>query len=303
MTITVAWIRRLKDTEELIVASDSRLRNQGAMNQCQKIFPLDRGDCCLGFCGSAQIAYPLFVQTASALNHHLKTRSRALDVSQLGGFVGKILNNLVHSWKDIKRSEKTEALEDTRIFFGGWSFEANRFLLGNFIYREDKFNYHQEKMRTIFPWREKGKSLLFIGDYEEDYRRELASIMERKFGKAKKRGVHIDILFDFEPVEALFNLLQSENAGSLTAIGGAPQMLKIYRYASCLPFVIRTSEKKHFLFGRELFLWEKTENPILDLSKAGCSVSYPGQMIPLPPDVMPASKKRKGRADTTGPIL
>ena len=75
MTITLAWVRNNKDTTELLVASDSRLRSRGAIDQAQKIFRLDRGDCCLGFCGDAQVAYPLFVQVGSALNNYIRTRT------------------------------------------------------------------------------------------------------------------------------------------------------------------------------------------------------------------------------------
>lgn len=85
MTITVAWTRKNKNTSELLVASDSRLRSRGAIDQAQKIFRLERGDCCLGFCGDAQIAYPLFVQVGSALNNFIKTRTRAEDVTDLSG--------------------------------------------------------------------------------------------------------------------------------------------------------------------------------------------------------------------------
>ena len=62
MTITISWLRKKGATVELVVASDSRLRSRGALDQAQKLFRLDRGDCCLAFCGDAQVAYPLFIQ-------------------------------------------------------------------------------------------------------------------------------------------------------------------------------------------------------------------------------------------------
>ena len=82
MTLTIAWVRRVKDTAELVVASDSRLRSYGAMDQCQKIFPLQRGDSCLAFCGDATVAYPFFVQAASGLNGFIRSRTRADDIHE-----------------------------------------------------------------------------------------------------------------------------------------------------------------------------------------------------------------------------
>ena len=118
MTITVAWVRRNKATKELIVISDSRLRSRGAINQAQKLFRLERGDCCLGFCGDAQIAYPLFMQVGSGLNNFLKTKSRASDVTDIVNNIRMILNNLVDSW-DLPDDEKFQELSSTMILVCG----------------------------------------------------------------------------------------------------------------------------------------------------------------------------------------
>jgi hypothetical protein len=83
VTITIAWVRRNKGTAELVLASDSRLRSYGALDQAQKLFPLERGDCCLGFCGDTRIAYPLFIQVSTSINNYVKTRTRALDENRV----------------------------------------------------------------------------------------------------------------------------------------------------------------------------------------------------------------------------
>ena len=43
-------------------------------------------------------------------------------------------------------------------------------------------------------------------------------------------------------------------------------MLKLYPFGNSLPIVVRNSKDQHYLFGRRLFDWEKTEYPILDLT-------------------------------------
>lgn len=95
-------------------------RTRGPMDQAQKIYQLKRGDCCLSFCGDAQIAYPLFVQVSVALDNHFRTSSRALDVTSLTGRIEKILNNMIDSWP-LPTAEKAEDLAGTTILFAGWA--------------------------------------------------------------------------------------------------------------------------------------------------------------------------------------
>lgn len=281
MTITIAWVRQNKNTCELIVASDSRLRSRGALDQAQKLFLLERGDCCLGFSGDAQIAYPLFMQVGSALNNFIKTRSRAADVTDVSANIEAILNNLVSSW-DLKRSEKQQELETTNILFGGWSWMHRKFVIGVFRYDNNKFAYHQFKTRLPHPWKEKTRSLVFTGDYEKEYMEALDRILTDKHGKPP-RSTKKEVNFDYEPIEAL-NALLLENAvsKSLTAIGGAPQLAKVYSYGNSLPIVIKNHATDRFLLGRKLFEWEKTEYPILDLTRMPPEFIYPMSHIPVP---------------------
>ncbi len=60
------------------------------MDQAQKVFRLERGDCCLAFCGDAQVAHPLFITVGSTLNNFIKTRSRAEDVTQVRYLIEQI---------------------------------------------------------------------------------------------------------------------------------------------------------------------------------------------------------------------
>jgi hypothetical protein len=292
MTITVGWIRRNKSTSELLIASDSRLRSRGALDQAQKILRLERGDCCLGFSGDAQIAYPLFVQVGSTLNNYFGTRSRAADVTNLAQNIGAILNNLVGSW-DLPTEEKREELATTRIMFAGWSWKHRRFDIGFFKYHDGSFSFFHDKAKTPHPWYEKSRSLVFIGDHRKEYMQTLASVLEERHGKtAKTSKKQID--FDYEPVEALQLLLTQNTAPNLPSIGGAAQLIKVYAHGNSLPIVIRTAKTAHYLFGRRLFEWEKTEYPVLDLTQKSSSILYPMSGVPLPKDLRKKWDPRTG---------
>jgi hypothetical protein len=281
MTITIAWLRRTKDTTELVFASDSRLRSFGAMDQAQKLFRLERGDCCLGFNGNTGIAYPLFMQVSSALDNFIRTRTRAADVIEVAVHIGNILNNLVASW-DAKPAVKKEWLADTNIVFGGWSWRYQRFEIGVFVHTGKEFAFRHPKARLNHPWREDGRSLVFVGNYKEEYLDELATVLASRYGKQTNPKY---FTFDYEPVEALNSLLKRTAKDiDFSDIGGGPQMVKVYSFGNTMPIVIRRSNKEHLLLGRQLFDWEKTEYPILDLTKAKPIFFYPMSEIPLPKD-------------------
>lgn len=282
MTITLAWVRQNKDTTELLVASDSRLRSRGALNQTQKIFRLERGDCCLGFCGDAQVAYPLFVQVGSALNNFIRTRTRGADVTEVVDKIASVLTNLLSSW-DLDAAGIAEEIADTRILFAGWSWRFRRFEIGQFVPDGTTFRYDRRKARLPYPWREKNRSLVFLGDYKREYMGMLSGVLTRRHGPQPSRGPAKVVNFDYEPVEALLALLRRGHVeGGLTSIGGAPQILKIYPFGADLPLVVRENSTEHYLLGRKLFEWEKTTYPILDLTQDPPSFIYPLGTIPLP---------------------
>ena len=184
MTITIAWVRQNKNTSELLVASHSRLRAYGAIDQAQKLFRLERGDCCLGFCGNAQVAYPLFVQVGTTLNNFVRTRTRAEDITDITDTIGRVLNNLIGSW-DLPEADKADQLTSTRILFSGWSWKHRRFDIGFFMADGCTFNFHHRKMRISHPWHENRRSLVFIGDYEREYRSALFADFEREMIRAR----------------------------------------------------------------------------------------------------------------------
>lgn len=284
MTITLGWIRKNKNTQELIVASDSRLRSRGAMDQCQKLYHLARGDCCLAFCGDTHVVYPLFIQFGSAIDNFIKFKTRATDVTDLVNSVRLILNNLVASW-DIDDADKKAELDETKVLFAGWSWRFSKFKLGVFEFKSGSFEYSRARTKLPYPWKENSKSLIVIGDYKDVFLNNLSSALGVKYGPITgQEPKKID--FDYEPISALSKLLlQSKKTDKMMLIGGAPQMLKVYPHANTLPIVIRFEEEEHYLFGRKLFDWEKTQYPILSLTSDEPIFHYPMASIPLPKSV------------------
>jgi hypothetical protein len=285
MTITLAWVRHHLAPPEIVVASDSRLRARGPMDQAQKIYQLQRGDCCLSFCGDAQIAYPLFIQISVALDNHMRTSSRALDVTSLTDRIEKMLNNMIDAWK-LPTAEKATDMEGTTILFAGWSWRFEKHHIGIFkLERDHRFHFHRAGIKLPHPWRAGRKAdLFFIGDYKTEYLEKLTAILQQRYpAPPPKRNEKILVQWDYEPAEALQALLREPDPGDRRAIGGAPQVVKIYPFARTSPIVVRTGKGQHFLLGRRLFSWEITEYPILDIStRRKAKVLYPKSCIPNP---------------------
>jgi ATP-dependent protease HslVU (ClpYQ) peptidase subunit len=85
MTLSIAWVRKIGPTPELIFASDSRLTGGGNVDHCQKVFSLPREDCCISFAGSTFIAYPVIMQLQNTIVEYKKLLDRAMDVDSLKG--------------------------------------------------------------------------------------------------------------------------------------------------------------------------------------------------------------------------
>jgi hypothetical protein len=196
--------------------------------------------------------------------------------------VGQVLNNLIGSW-DITVKEKAAELAGTRILLAGWSWENKRFDIGYFAYEKDGFRFHHQRAKKPHPWHEKERSLVFMGNYEAAYMQELKDVLSTRHPAGKDASDKVMVDFDYEPIEALHSLLtKSRSSKDFLAIGGAVQMIKVYPYGNSLPFAIRMAPASHFLLGRELFEWEKTEYPVLDLTGTKPIVHYPLSYIPLP---------------------
>src|SRR5438874_13790554 len=95
MTISLAWVRKVGATTELIVASDSRLSFGCRWDCCPKVLALPRGDAVFSFAGNTMYAYPVMLQAIAAVSQHPKLLGRGLDICDLKGHLLRMLNGMV----------------------------------------------------------------------------------------------------------------------------------------------------------------------------------------------------------------
>ena len=253
MTLTMAWVRKAGQKEEMIIASDSRLRSLGAWDAAPKIIPLPRGDAAIAFAGETNYAYPMMIQVINSINSYGPALSRRQPLAALKGHLIRVINLMLEQLKDVP----TELRESPAAFFllAGYDWTASEFKIWKLHFDKSigRFTF-----RPATPWRGEGndeKVLSIIGDEIGEARDVVLEHLRTPDGI--RSGA-----FDMEPMRALAFMIDSEKFHS---IGGHIQMVKVYKAMQCVPFTISRNGTRSLL-GRPLLDYEKSETiPTLTL--------------------------------------
>jgi len=254
MTISLAWVRKVREVKELVVASDSRLSFGCRWDCCPKVLALPRGDAVMCFAGNTMYAYPVMLQAAAAVSQHLRLLSRGMDLDDLKGHLLRVLNSMVSLIHDLPIGAVNEP--DTTFLLGGWSWKHNQFKVWLLHY---DVSLKEFTFRPANRWRGLNidKILAFTGDYAAEYKDRLIMLLRKK-NKLESGG------FDMEPLEVLRDMLRD---ASFDLIGGAPQIMKVYKYCSFQPYAVFWPNKaaaKVNLLGRPLLDYEQSGYLVLD---------------------------------------
>lgn len=261
MTVAVGWIRRYKDIDELIIASDSRLCGGYRWDRCPKILCLPRNDCAIAFAGDIGYAYPLMMQAYFASGETHQAMDRALDVVKFNGF---LLSQINAMQSDVKFKASDEDIYENEFIVGGYSWTYQDFKLWRYRYNVHAKRFDKQEFNSIFKGRF-GK-IVFAGDAKERLVKELISILQKRYNS--DYSLFDGVGFNMEPFEALVSLLRKTTPGD--TIGGPPQLVKIYRHMNCKPIGVYWPEKVDDLFanrtllGRQLFPNEKCDFSFID---------------------------------------
>lgn len=249
MTIAVSWIRKAGKHEELVFASDSRLRSYGSWDANPKIFLLDRTDCAIAFAGDTQYSYPLINQIQTFIKSYPKSQNRFQDICHFKGHLLNMINFMLQHKSDYEEP-------DVRFLFGGYSWDRKRFYLWHIYFDKKIKRFSCAEVRT---WKgiKVNRVVSFIGDYHFEFRSRLIDLMKRK-------NKFIQGYFDMEPFEVLKDMILENK---FDAIGGAPQLLKVYEHMNRTPIAVKwniSGNSINTLLGRPLQEYEFSNYPIID---------------------------------------
>jgi hypothetical protein len=254
MTICSAWIRRVGQSEELIFCSDSRLRKYGSWDANPKIFTFDRSDCAICFSGDTLFSYPLMIQLKNVIHANPKIESRFQRLEVFKEIIVKNLNSLISHKSDYE-------IPDVNFLFGGYCWFRQGFKIWKLEYDSVKKEFFSKQL-TNGIWKKGDLPVFFIGDYLEDARKRLIELLKTRSSFTKKNFI------DMEPLEIIAAMLRLPNLEKdYNRIGGAPQLLKVYKSLNRVPFGVAwpvNGKDEVTLFGMPMHSLSGFPYPILD---------------------------------------
>jgi hypothetical protein len=141
---------------------------------------------------------------------------------------------------------------ETAFILAGYSWLSNRFRTWILHYTKLTKQFGFASPPAVY-----GNQLCLAGDYLKEAKEKVVELL-RSRNKDKGAG------FDMEPFEVLRDMCRDE---AFPQIGGAPQVLKIYRHMNTMPYAVywpsRESKKVSFM-GRPLLDYEMTSYLVLD---------------------------------------
>jgi hypothetical protein len=263
VTVVVAWVRTLRDgTEELVVASDSRLNGGGNLDCAPKILTLPRSDAVIAFAGSTYFAYPLMLQLSQAIHAHSPLRDRAVDYHKLRDHAITVFNSMVSSFSG---AAKALQIKETAFILGGYSWVDKAFMIDVISWRvgDDRFGY-RPCLRGIGNF---GK-FAYAGDWGRRAFHSLTTTLKAQYGTSSvSRSSHLQRKFGWEPFTVIRDMLKRTTA--IESIGGPPQLMRVTQHMNVRPTAVYWPSKAKgavYLGGRPLMPYENVDHWILDPS-------------------------------------
>src|SRR5258708_30718157 len=132
MTLSMVWLRGTGATEELVIATDSRLRFGCAWDCCPKILTFARGDAAICFAGDTMHAYPIMLQLKSSVEQHQATRTRERDLVDLRSHLISVANGMRDHIHDLPVGQAQPDVPETVFVLGGYSWKTAEFVIWTF---------------------------------------------------------------------------------------------------------------------------------------------------------------------------
>jgi len=281
MTVAAAWVRTIRDCEELVFVSDSRLSGGArTFDYCAKILTLPRSDCAIAFAGETDNAYPLMHQLALAIDVFGPLRERRMDIREVRSHAIKIFDSMSSSISSAFEEARTP--DNVWFLFGGYSWVAKEFFLWKIEYSKERKGFidvpavllaTNSGAKKVFLLSERSAlrdntsrilgQVAFAGDQGGEGMKRLLALMTERYQQEPK-------MFDagslnLEPFEVVRDMLR--DSARAHSIGGAPQVVKVYQHMNTQPIAVIWPSAKDgqvFLQGRPLLGYENIDSWVID---------------------------------------
>jgi hypothetical protein len=281
MTIAIAWIRKVRDWEELVFVSDSRLSGDGRnLDVSPKILTLPRADCAICFGGETEHAFPMMLQLALAIDAHWPTRQGSFPLNKLKKHALQVFGGMAEFIESTVQPPQSE-LPGAHFLFGGYCWIKKKFELWSIRYiPADKRFVAQPAQWLSYSQKSHDAVLRFSSEIERtrpiarvafagDQSKVAASLLLRRVADAEEKGQALTSLNMelFAVVRDMLRNPQLRDPEYPHTIGGAPQVVKVFQYMKTAPVAVYWPDKESgriHLQGRPCLGYEQIDRTILD---------------------------------------
>ena len=279
MTISIAWVRTLRDCQELVFASDSRLSGGArTFDYCPKILTFPRNDCAISFAGSSDDAYPLMLQLALSIEAHGPLRRGTIDVPALKGHALRVFQSMADSIASSIPAMPDHGQANVEFLFGGYSWVQKRFELWRITFDAKAQCFRAVTAPSMMCVERVGKAFIgrqlrgeavslgqiaFGGDQHAEAQRRLVALVAQRL-RAHQLGI-TKLALNMEPFEVIRDMLRDPQHAH--SIGGAPQLVKVYQYSQAGPLAVFWPNREAggvYLRGRRRLSYENFDTWIFD---------------------------------------
>lgn len=279
MTIGVAWIRKGSYSDELWLASDSRLSgDENIWDDCPKLLLLPRRDAVAAFSGTTAQAYPLMLQIYNAISSYRAAADGTLEFTRLMFHLEQVANAMMDG---ITRDPAIIGADNDRpefatsgdtLILGGYSRFTGTLAVRSLRYLPSvhRWAFVRARPRTRFG---RGRIIVLFGD--ESAKSRFGYILKMLLDE---RGI-LDVgrTFDHEPLEALARMLRMPVSTSQrlpmgyrpATTGGVPQIARVIPGATATPIAVLWESNEGnavYLQGRKTFSYENLDVPLAEFN-------------------------------------
>lgn len=253
MTLCIGWIRRFKETEEICLASDSCFSGGQRFYAAPKLFPISRGDCAIACAGDTMYSMPIVNHISHAIEINGPIKDRSYDILHIVHLIEDITNKCLFEEKE-EQCNDVEGPNFSMILAGySWIKKESRLFI--ISYNKQLKRMVAQKASTIW-----GVPLAVIGDYEL-----IPKVIWALKCAFENAGIKKNDTLGYQPLDVLSEYI---NDKSITTVGGALQMLRVYPFMQVKPVgFYYPKEKQIYYYGRPLLKYETFPFPIYDIEE------------------------------------
>jgi hypothetical protein len=278
MTLVVAWLRKNGTLHELVIASDSRISGGESWDSCPKIVLLARPATAIAMSGQATEAYAFLLHAVNTCSLLEGNKTGRID---LGYFANKLRDtyaDLRNHVKDLPNNQSKPDVPKLEVALYGWSWR-------HLAFEAYRYTYEQSgalKMHPINLAIDRPYPCHLMGDVASAADRRLKRLMLSRGLPRPMRGdpnaanVAAKAFLDWEPLEVLVDMIKDEE---VRTVGGVPQVIRVYQYGECEPFVWRTSHGIDYFGGRQVQAVERFDRRIMEFTNGKIKISFSDRSI------------------------